>query len=147
MRPGIVKLMQIRAKSRGKDKIDDQFLTEIRDESMMLVTRRMKKLGFDQIDMGAWQVAKNKFTKSPVKREVIDKITAMLNERDEKNEVIMDKFSSFFADNVGEKIGWTKEARARIEKAPAFAREFAKKSVSSPAYPDVSLSSISMWCE
>ncbi len=46
---GILKLMQKRAKERNQDRITSAFLTEIRNESMMLVTRRIKKLGFDRM--------------------------------------------------------------------------------------------------
>ncbi|MDH4185044.1 MAG: radical SAM protein [Nitrospinota bacterium] len=129
VRPGILKLMQRRAKARGMDSITTEFLTEIRDESMMLVTRRMKDMGFPELDMSAWDKAKDKFKKDEHKQSVIDSIKSFLDDRPEKNRAIMDKFGSFFADNVGEAMGWTEGARARLEKAPAFARGFAKKQV------------------
>lgn len=129
VRPGILKLMQKRAGERGKDRIDTTFLTEIRDESMMLVTRRMKNFGFEELDMSAWDKAGEKFKKDENKVEVIGSIKAFLEQRPEKNQAIMEKFGSFFADDIGEKLGWTQEARERLEKAPAFARGFAKKSV------------------
>ncbi len=129
VRPGIMKLMPIRARERGVEKITTQFLTEIRDESMMLVTRRMKKFGFDNANMGAWDVAKGKMKKSPAKQKVIDQITAMLGSRAGKNEKIMEKFESFFADDVGEKMGWTDGARQRLERAPEMLRPMVKKTV------------------
>lgn len=129
VRPGIYKLMQKRARERGKTRIDSEFLTEIRDESMMLVTRRMKKMGFEGLDMSAWEKAREKFSKNDRKRGVIERITGHLNARPEKNEAIIEKFGSFFADDVGEKMGWTEEARKRLEKAPPFARGMAKKFV------------------
>ncbi len=129
VRPGIWKLMQKRAAKRGKSRIDSKFLTETRDESMMLVTRRMKEMGFEGLDMSAWDTAKDKFGEDAHKVNVIDQIKSALDSRPEANKAILEKFGSFFADNVGEKMGWTKEARARIEKAPAFARDMAAKSV------------------
>ena len=129
VRPGILKLMQKRAKARGKERIDGDFLTETRDESMMLVTKRMQNLGFDELDMSAWDKAKQKFKKDEKKVTVIDRIKGFLDERPEKNTAIMEKFGSFFADDVGDKMGWTEEARARLEKAPSFARGMAKKTV------------------
>ncbi len=133
VRPGILKLMQKRAKERGKSRIDTEFLSEIRDESMMLASRRMKKLGFDQLGMGAWGAAKEKFKKSERKQEVIDKIASFLNVRENKNEKIIEKFESFFSDDVGEKMGWTEEARDRMKKAPAFVREMATSAIESYA--------------
>ncbi len=129
VRPGILKLMQRRARDRGKQRIDGEFLTETRDESMMLVTRRMQSLGFDELNMGAWDEAKKKFSKDEKKTDVIDRIKSFLEQRPGKNQAIMEKFGSFFADDVGEKMGWTEEARARLDKAPSFARGMAKKSV------------------
>ncbi len=129
VRPGIPKLMQKRAKERGKTRIDNEFLSEIRDESMMLAARRMKRLGFDDLDMKAWDTAREKMGKSPDKQKVIDKITALLGGREEKNESIMKKFGSFFADDTGEKMGWSEEARSRLKKAPVFVRGMAKSAV------------------
>ena len=129
VRPGILKLMQKRAKERGQKKLSSEFLTEIRDESMMLATRRMKKLGFSELQMEAWEEARQKFSKSPEKQEVIDTISSFLDDRPKKNEKIMEKFASFFDDDVGEKIGWTKEARKRMESAPPFVRGMATKAV------------------
>jgi radical SAM protein with 4Fe4S-binding SPASM domain len=129
VRPGILKLMQRRAKARGKERISTEFLTEIRDESMMLVTRRMKDMGFPELDMTAWDKAKDKFKKDEHKVSVIDSIKSFLGDRPEKNRAIIEKFGSFFADNVGEAMGWTEGARNRLEKAPVFVRGMAKKQV------------------
>ncbi len=129
VRPGIKKLMPKRARERGKDRITTEFLTEIRDESMMLATRRMKSLGFSELKMDAWGEAKEKFKKSPDKQRVIDKISGFLGDRPAKNKKIIEKFGSFFSDDTGEKLGWTEDARARLDKAPSFARPMAKKAI------------------
>ncbi|MFQ5431769.1 MAG: radical SAM protein [Nitrospinota bacterium] len=125
---GILKLMQKRAKERSQDRISDAFLTEIRNESMMLVTRRIKKLGFEKLNMDAWDKAKEKFKKSEVKQKTIEEIVGHLDGRDKPNKTIIEKFASYFEDD-SKKMGWTKEARERIEKAPAFVREMAKAGV------------------
>jgi len=93
----------------------------------------MKDFGFGEIDMGAWDTSKEVFKKDPHRGEVIEKIRAFLSQRPEKNQAIMEKFGSFFSDNVGEKMGWTKEARERIERAPAMFRQMAVSSVESYA--------------
>jgi len=129
VRPGILKLMQHRAVARGKKRIDTRFLTETRDESMMLVTQRMKKMGFARIDMKAWDKASAGFTGNQRKVDVIGQIKSFLDTRPEKNKAIMEKFGSFFADDVGKKMGWTKDARDRLSRAPAFARGMAGKAV------------------
>ena len=69
IRPGIYKLMEIRAKEKGYKVITSAFLSEIRDESMPFASRRMNKLGFDKLDMSAFDTAKEK-TKNTKKKEV-----------------------------------------------------------------------------
>ena len=125
---GILKLMQKRAKERNQDKISNDFLTEIRNESMMLVTKRIKKLGFDQLNMDAWDKAKEKFKKSDVKQKTIEEIIGHLGSRTKPNKTMIEKFATYFEDD-SEKMGWTKEARERIERAPAFVRDMAKAGV------------------
>ncbi|MBF0169564.1 MAG: radical SAM protein [Nitrospinae bacterium] len=130
VRPGIPKLMQKRACERGKTVIDSAFLSEIRDESMMLASRRIKKLGIDELSMDAWDAARKKlFAKSPEKIQVIDTITELLNGREQKNGPIVERFSGYMADSLGKKLGWSKEARLRMERAPAFVREKAARAV------------------
>ncbi len=95
VRPGIYKLMLKKAKERGYKVITSKFLSEIRDESMMMVTKRMKKLGFDDLTMLAFDKAKDK-TNDPKKKEVIDEIKQFLSERTGKNEEIIKKFEKYF---------------------------------------------------
>ena len=103
VRPGIIKLMPIRARQLGKTRITTEFLSEIRDESMQLATKRMKKLGFAELTMDAWKTASDKFKKSPEKREVIGGIVEFLNKRDGKREDIMEKFDKYFGEPGGGK--------------------------------------------
>lgn len=128
VRPGIFKLMQKRAKERGKTRITTEFLSEIRDESMMLVTKRMQKFGYEDIDMKSWDTAKEKFSKVPHKAETINGIVEFLNSRQGKNEGIIQKFKSYFTDD-STTMGWTEGARQRLQKAPAPFRPMAKETV------------------
>lgn len=131
VRPGIKKLMIKRAKERGKKIIDSEFLTEIRNESMMLASKRMKKIGFEELKIDAFDKAKEKL-RSARKKEVIDNIKGFLSKRTSKNEAIIEKFVQYLEDD-SEGLGWTKEARERMEKVPSFAREMAKKSIEEQA--------------
>ena len=69
VRPGILKLMQKRATERGKRVISSEFLTEIRNESMLRVARCIKGFGFEDLSMDAFEVAKAKMRKLPRKVE------------------------------------------------------------------------------
>jgi len=131
VKPGIKKLMIKRAKERGKKIIDSEFLTEIRNESMMLASKRMKKIGFEELKMDAFDKAKEKL-KSARKKEVIDDIKDFLSKRTSKNEAIIEKFQQYLGDDSPD-IGWTKEARDRMEKVPSFVREMAKKTIEEQA--------------
>lgn len=131
VRPGIKKLMIKRAKERGKKIIDSEFLTEIRNESMMLASKRMKKVGFEELKIDAFDKAKEKL-KSARKKEVIDDIKDFLSKRTSKNEAIIEKFQQYLGDDSPD-IGWTKEARERLEKVPPFVREMAKKAIEEQA--------------
>lgn len=131
VRPGIRKLMVKRAKERGKKVIDSDFLTEIRNESMMLAAKRIKKIGFEELKIDAFDKAKEKL-KSVRKKEVIENIKDFLSKRTSKNDVIIEKFKQYLEDDSHD-IGWTKEAKERMEKVPHFAREMAKKTIEEQA--------------
>ena len=72
VRPGIRKLMVQRAVMRGYKYITSDFLTEIRNESMMLVSKRVRQFGFEELSMGAFDEAKKTMKESPRKLEVIE---------------------------------------------------------------------------
>jgi len=135
VRPGIYKLMQKKARQHGYHEITSKFLSEIRDESMQLASKRIRNIGFDELRMDAWDKAKEKL-KIARKKEVIDKIKAFLDERTAKNEGIITKFQAYLK-TAGEKVEqektaipvWTDEAKQRMEKAPIFVRGRAKKSI------------------
>ncbi|MEE9259445.1 MAG: PCP reductase family protein, partial [Nitrospinaceae bacterium] len=78
VRPGIRKLMVQRTVKRGYKYITSDFLTEIRNESMMLVSKRVKQFGFEELSMGAFEEAKVKMRESPRKVEVIEEIEDFL---------------------------------------------------------------------
>ena len=64
VRPGIFKLMQKKARLHGYKEITSKFLSEIRDESMQLASKRIKNIGFDELRMEAWDKAKDKLKAS-----------------------------------------------------------------------------------
>ncbi len=84
VRPGIRKLMVQRCVKRGYKIVTSDFLTEIRNESMMLVSKRVKGFGFEELTMDAFEVAKEKMRQSPRKVEVIEEIEDFLSMRTEK---------------------------------------------------------------
>lgn len=131
VRPGIKKLMVKRAKERGKKVIDSAFLTEIRNESMKLASKRIKKIGFEELTIDAFDKAKERL-KSSRKKEVIEEIKDFLAKRTSKNEAIIEKFKQYLEDDSPD-IGWTKEARDRMERVPPFVRERAKKTIEEEA--------------
>ena len=139
VRPGIYKLMQKKARLHGFKEITSGFLSEIRDESMKLASKRIKNIGFDELRMDAWDKAKEKL-KSAHKKEVIDQIKTFLGERTARNEGIVTKFQAYLkaSDERAKKetppsLRWTEEAKQRLERAPIFVRGRAKKAIESYA--------------
>ncbi len=63
---------------------------------MQFASRRMNKLGFDKLDMEAFDTAKSK-TKNTKKREVIDDIKDFLAKREGKNTEIINKFRKYLS--------------------------------------------------
>ncbi len=134
VRPGIYKLMAKRACELGQPLITSDFLTHIRDESMLRVTRSMKRMGFEELHPGAFEVAKQKLRRSARKLEVIDAIQAFLAQRSERSEEIMAKFRDYFEGAPERGILWTPEAEARIEKVPSFVRPMVRQKVEVEAH-------------
>ncbi len=139
VRPGIYKLMQKKARLHGFKEITSGFLSEIRDESMKLASKRIKNIGFDELRMDAWDKAKEKL-KSVHKKEVIDQIKTFLGERTARNEGIVTKFQAYLkaSDERAKRetppsLRWTAEAKQRLERAPIFVRGRAKKAIESYA--------------
>ena len=125
VRPGILKLMVQRARDRGRTEITSEFLTEIRNESMLRVAKCIKGFGFEELSMAAFEVAKAKMRKLPRKVEVIEEIKTFLGARVEKNEMILAKFARYLQTIPERGLPWTEEALARIERAPAFVQGIA----------------------
>lgn len=129
VRPGIRKLMVQRALMRGFKKITSDFLTEIRNESMMLVSKRVKQFGFEELSMGAFDEAKVKMAASPRKVEVIEEIEDFLALRTEKKEDIITKFKNYMDVAPTQGMPWNKEAIAKMEKVPPFVLGMAKQTI------------------
>ena len=133
VRPGIFKLMVKRANERCRQVITSEFLTEIRDESMLRVAKCIKGFGFEELSMDAFEMAKQKMHKLPKKVEVIEQITAFLGERVQKNDEIIAKFTRYLQTMPEKGLPWTEEALALIEKIPPFVREMAKEAIEEEA--------------
>lgn len=118
VRPGILKLMKKRACELGQTIITSEFLTQIRNESMLRVARSMKKFGFEELRMEAFDVAKAKMARNVHKGEVIEEIRGFLAGRTSKNEEILEKFKAYFQNLPDRGIPWTPEAKARLDKLP-----------------------------
>ncbi|MBI3990324.1 MAG: PCP reductase family protein [candidate division NC10 bacterium] len=133
VRPGIYKLMAKRARERGRTIITSEFLTEIRNESMLRVAKAIRGFGFEELRMEAFDVAKEKMKKLPRKVEVIEAIKVFLGERTERNQMIIDKFTKYLKTVPEKGLPWTEEALARIQKVPPFVREMAKVAIEEEA--------------
>lgn len=133
VRPGILRLMQKRARERGRTVIDSEFLTEIRNESMLRVAKCIRGFGFEELSLDAFEVAKAKMRKLPRKVAVIEQIKAFLAERTQKNEMVLAKFRRYLETVPARGLPWTEEALARLERAPAFVRELARQTIEAEA--------------
>ena len=133
VRPGILKLMPIRARERGRTVITSESLTEIRNESMLRVAKCIKGFGFEELSMAAFEVAKVKMRKLPHKVQVIEEIKAFLDARVEKNEMILAKSSQYLQMIPERGLPWTEEALARVQRAPAFVQGIARSAIEEEA--------------
>lgn len=133
VRPGIKKLMVQRALKRGYKYITSDFLTDIRNESMMLVSKRVKQFGFEELSMGAFEEAKKKMSASPRKLEVIEEIEDFLEQRTQKKDDIIQKFKTYMAIAPTQGMAWNKESLEKMEKVPPFVRGMAKQTIEAKA--------------
>ena len=129
VRPGIRKLMVQRCMKRGFKIVTSDYLTEIRNESMMLVSKRVKGFGFEELTMDAFDVAKEKMRQSPRKVEVIEEIEDFLAMRTEKKDDIVEKFKEYMEFATPQGIPWSKEALEKMEKVPPFVLGMAKQTI------------------
>jgi hypothetical protein len=129
VRPGIRKLMVQRCMKRGYKIVTSDYLTEIRNESMMLVSKRVKGFGFEELTMDAFDVAKDKMRQSPRKVEVIEEIEDFLSMRTEKKDDIVEKFKDYMEVATPQGVQWSKEALEKMEKVPPFVLGMAKQTI------------------
>jgi hypothetical protein len=129
VRPGIRKLMVQRCVKRGFKIVTSDYLTEIRNESMMLVSKRVKGFGFEELSMDAFDVAKDKMRQSPRKVEVIEEIEDFLSMRTEKKDDIVEKFKNYMEVTTPQGMPWSKEALEKMEKVPPFVLGMAKQTI------------------
>lgn len=133
VRPGIVKLMAKRARERGRSVVDSAFLTEIRNESMLLVAKCLRGFGFEELSTDAFEVAKAKMRKLPRKVEVIGQIQAFLAERTEKNDMVLAKFQHYLDMIPDHGLPWTEEALARVQRVPEGLRPMVRATIETGA--------------
>ncbi len=107
VRPGIYRLMEKRARERGVDLITSAFLTEIRNESMMLAAQRMKGLGIEDFTMEAFDRAMERM--GDRRREVLEEIVAFLKGRGKKREYIISLFREYLS-TPPSGMPWEREA-------------------------------------
>jgi hypothetical protein len=125
--------MERRARERGRRLITSDFLTEIRNESMLRVARCIKGFGFEELSMEAFDVARTRMRKLPRKVAVIEQIKAFLAERTQKNEMVLAKFQRYLEMIPDQGLPWTEEALARLQRAPASVREPAREAIEAEA--------------
>lgn len=133
VRPGVLKVTEKRARERGYSVITSEFLTEIRNESMLRVAKVVKSFGFEELTMDAFDVAKQKMKRKPRKLEVIGEIEAYLIGRTEKKVEIIDKFSRYLERIPERGLPWTEEALDRVEGVPDFVRQMASSTIEEEA--------------
>ena len=125
--------MARRARERGRTTVDSAFLTEIRNESMLLVAKCMRGFGFEELSMGAFDVAKAKMRRLPKKLEVIDEIRAFLAERTERNAMVLTRFQRYLETIPARGVPWTEEALARIQRVPEPLRGRVRQAIEAAA--------------
>lgn len=133
VRSGIVKLMARRAQERGRTVIDSAFLTEIRNESMLLVARCMRGFGLASLSTEAFDVAKARMRKLPRKVEVIEEIERFLAGRAERNEMVLARFGRYLGEGADRGLPWTEEARARLQRVPEPSRGAVRRAIETAA--------------
>lgn len=133
VRPGIRKLVPQRARALGQSIITSEFLTQIRNESMLRVTRSIKHFGFEELTNDAFTVARQKMQRHPRKLDVLGQIEGFLAQRTEKNADIMAKFERYFDLVPVSGVPWTPEALERLERIPDFVRPMVKQAVEEQA--------------
>ncbi|MFQ5640237.1 MAG: PCP reductase family protein [bacterium] len=133
VRTGILKLTEKRARERERSVITSEFLTEIRNESMLRVAKVIKAFGFEDLTLDAFDVAKQKMKKNAHKVEVIGDIETYLAARTEKKDEIIAKFKKYINMIPERGLPWTEEALQRIERAPDFVMKMAESVIEEEA--------------
>ena len=129
VRPGIYKLMEKRARERGINFISTEFLSEIRNESMMLVSKRLKKFGVEGLSMDAFEKSMERMKGSPQKVEVIGVISDFIGSKTEKNESIIKKFQEYMEVAPSTGLPWDKASLDKLSKVPGHIQGMAKKTI------------------
>lgn len=129
VRPGIYKLVEKRARELGQASITSDFLTQIRNESMLRVSKSLRRMGFEDLRMEAWEAARSKMQRHARKVEVIEEITRFLAARTSRSEEILGKFRDYLQSVPEVGLPWTEEARGRMKRLPSFLRPMVERAV------------------
>ena len=108
VRPGIYRLVERRARERGIGLITSEFLTEIRNESMMLAAQRMKAIGIERLSMTAFEKVMERMGEE--RREVLEEIVAYLRGRKDRKEAIIGLFKEYLETTTPSGMPWESDA-------------------------------------
>jgi radical SAM protein with 4Fe4S-binding SPASM domain len=133
VRPGIRKLMELRARERGTETITSELLSEIRDESMMRVAQMIRRFGLDELQPEAFAEARRRMSKDQKRLLVLDQIEDFLRNRGTRNEEIRRKFQCFIETAPSRGRPWLPDALARLEELPPLLRSEARRAVEEEA--------------
>ncbi|MFQ5667821.1 MAG: radical SAM protein [Candidatus Binatia bacterium] len=134
VRPGIHKLMELRARERGVSEITSEFLSEIRDESMMRVAQIIRRFGLEEVRPAAFAEARRRMARKERKLLVLDQIEALLRGRSAPNREILDKFRRFMEAAPLRGRPWLPDAEARLDHLPAGRQAEARMRVENEAH-------------
>jgi hypothetical protein len=109
--------------------ITSDFLTEIRNESLLRVAQIIKRFDFEELTMDAFEEAQRRMRGIPRKAEVLEQIKEFLGHRTAKNVEIIDQFTRYLQTVSAKGLPWAEEPSAAMDRVPRFVRELAKQTV------------------
>lgn len=133
VRPGIYKLMELRAKERGTQTITSELLSEIRDESMMRVAQMIRRFGLNELQPEAFAEARRRMSKDRKRLLVLDQIEEFLRNRGTRNQEIRRKFQCFIEAAPSRGRPWLPDALARLDELSPLFRSEARNAVEEEA--------------
>lgn len=132
VRPGVRKLVELRAAQQGRQHISSEFLSEIRDESMMRVAQIIRRFGLDGLRPEAFAEARRRMAKDEAKLRVLDQLDELLRRR-RQNPEIREKFRRFIEAAPLRGRPWLPEAEAQLDGLPEATREAVRNAIEEEA--------------